>query len=133
MNLLTPRFPSRPRLVGSFILTLVLFDAVAIATAGTFQSINHQAIVIPDSGVASPYPSTVNVSLQPGEAITALTVTLTQISHPSPNDLDILLVGPHGHSIVLMGRAGAQAPRGAITNTTLTFADCAAAFIPGPA
>ncbi|MFM6671066.1 MAG: S8 family serine peptidase, partial [Dolichospermum sp.] len=54
---------------------------------------NPNPITIPDSGTSTPYPSTINVSGLSGN-INSLKVTLTNLSHTWPDDIDVLLVGP---------------------------------------
>ncbi len=75
---------------------------------------------------ASPYPSTIAVS-GIGGAVANLSVTLTNVAHTSPDDIDLLLVGPAGQKMVLMSDAGGST---AITNVTLTFSDAAASYLP---
>ena len=65
---------------------------------GTFS--NPAAITINDAAVASPYPSTINVSGL-GGTVTRVTVRLIGLSHTFPDDIDMLLVGPGGHVAVL--------------------------------
>lgn len=60
---------------------------------GTDVFANPSDIVIPSLGTATPYPSTINVSGEAG-TITNLMVTLHSMSHTSPNDVNVLLVGP---------------------------------------
>jgi hypothetical protein len=69
----------------------VLVSAQAAAAQTTFS--NSAPIVVPDSGAATPYPSTINV---PGlsAAVTDVDVTLNNVTHTFPDDTDILLVGP---------------------------------------
>src|SRR5262249_38055763 len=62
---------------------------------------NTADIVIPDSGAATPYPSTINVSGVTG-LIGKLTVTMTNVNHTFPDDVDVLLVGPAGQTTLLM-------------------------------
>jgi serine/threonine protein kinase/subtilisin-like proprotein convertase family protein len=66
---------------------------------------NTQTITIPESGQATPYPSTIEVSGSRG-TVSAMTVTITGYSHPFPGEVDVLLVGPTGQSVVLMADAG---------------------------
>ncbi len=80
---------------------------------------NLQAIFIPDEGVASPYPSTITVSNSPG-VLTRVSVTLSNISHTYPGDIDVLLVGPGGEGVILMASAGGGAD---LVNNTITFDD----------
>ena len=55
-------------------------------------------------GIASPYPMTREVP--PSDfLITDLDVVLAGVSHQNPDDLDMLLVGPTGTSLVLMSDA----------------------------
>ncbi len=79
-------------------------------------------------GTAAPYPSTLAVSGVSGP-VNGLTVTLFNMTHAFPDDLDILLVGPQGQSVMLMSDAGGGNPT-ALNNATLTFDAAAAAFIP---
>jgi subtilisin-like proprotein convertase family protein len=56
------------------------------------------------SGPASPYPATRTISGVAG-GITDLNVTIDGIWHESPDDLDLLLVGPRGQKVILMSDA----------------------------
>jgi large repetitive protein len=82
---------------------------------------NPASITIPLVGSATPYPSTINVSGM-GDQVTGVTVTLTNITHTYPNDVDILLVGPQGQNVVLMSDVGGTT---AVTNVTVTFSQSA--------
>jgi len=54
---------------------------------------------------AAPYPSTITVAGAP--SITGgVIVTLNALWHQFPDNIDVLLVGPHGQKYVLMGDAG---------------------------
>ncbi|HTD87300.1 MAG TPA: DUF11 domain-containing protein, partial [Candidatus Binatia bacterium] len=75
---------------------------------------------------ASIYPSTINVSGLTA-AVYKVTVTLTNLSHTGPDDLDILLVGPSGAYIMLYSDGP---PTPAAVDATLTFDDAAAQYIP---
>ncbi len=94
------------------------------ATSSTFTT--SSSITIPASGSASPYPSNLVVSGLNG-TVTKVTATLTGLGHAFPRDIDLLLVGPTGASIVPMSDAGGSS---AVSNLTLTFDDAAAATIP---
>ncbi len=99
------------------------------ASAGVASSTNAAAIAIPASGnngPAGPYPASITVAGLSG-AITKVTVTLHQLSHTRPDDLDILLVGPTGQSVLLMSDAGGSPDA---VNLTLTFDDDAPAAPP---
>ena len=62
------------------------------------------AITITDDTTATPYPSDINI-LESG-VITDVNVTLNDVSHTFPDDIDILLVGPEGQQVTLMSDAG---------------------------
>jgi hypothetical protein len=90
----------------------------------TFYSTN--VITIVDNAAATPYPSTINVSGVGGTLIKA-TATVTNMSHPSPSDIDILLVDPVQQDTLLMSHAGAQFT---IEGITLTFDDASTNSLP---
>jgi subtilisin-like proprotein convertase family protein len=88
---------------------------------GTQTFSNAAPVSIPDSGAASPYPATLNVSNM-GGTISKVTVKLKGLSHTYPSDLDVLLVGPNGQQVVLMSDAGSG---NNINNVTVTIDDAA--------
>ncbi|MEO6391776.1 MAG: VCBS repeat-containing protein, partial [Pyrinomonadaceae bacterium] len=75
---------------------------------------------------AATYASTITASGLTG-AITDVNVTLTNFNHLNPDDVDILLVGPSGKSILMMSDAGGTPDA---VGVNLTFDDAAAAVIP---
>jgi hypothetical protein len=87
---------------------------------------NSATIVINDHAIASPYPSVINVTNGLGSILKA-TLTLTNLWHNSPGDIDAVLVPPAQQAVLFMAHAGAQ---NAITNTTLTFDDAASTSLP---
>jgi subtilisin-like proprotein convertase family protein len=80
---------------------------------------NESAIAIPSAGSAGLYPSTIEVPTGLG-IITEAAVTLDRFSHTFPRDVDVLLVGPGGQSVVLMSDVGGSIDA---TGLTLTFDD----------
>ena len=79
------------------------------------------------SGIpAAPYPARIHVTGAP-TSIAGVEVTLTGFAHQVPVDVDILLVGPGGQSVVLMSDVGGQT---AVTGVNLTFSDAASGPIP---
>ena len=83
-------------------------------------------ITIPATGTgtitgspAAPYPSRIHVTGKP-TSIAGVEVTLTGFGHQVPVDVDILLVGPGGQSVVLMSDVGGQLTPASGIN--LTFA-----------
>jgi uncharacterized repeat protein (TIGR01451 family) len=112
---------------GAVIVTLQLQDglndlgtvAFIFKFPATATFTNPAAIIIPDHGGATPYPSTINVSGITG-LVSKVTVALSGVTHGFPDDLDILLVGPTGRRLVLMSDAGGGHD---ITNLNLSFED----------
>ncbi|MCS7090024.1 MAG: M36 family metallopeptidase [Limisphaera sp.] len=87
---------------------------------------NTNAIVIPERGVASPYPSIIPVSDAMG-VVTGVRVVLHGLGHGYPDDVDVLLVGPDGQRVMLMSDAGGAF---AVTNLTLRLDDAAGVWMP---
>jgi uncharacterized repeat protein (TIGR01451 family) len=84
-------------------------------------------INIPDHGIATPYPSTTNISGLTGY-VGKVTVTLNGLSHSFPSDVSVLLVNPAGHATLLMSHAGSGY---SLTNQTIAFDDAAPTVLPG--
>jgi Calx-beta domain len=94
--------------------------------AWTMSFTNPAPIIINDDTIASPYPSDIIVSNVGGMLIKA-TVTVTNLNHTWPSDIDMLLVSPAAQDTLLMGHAGASYT---IRNVTLTFDDAATNSLP---
>jgi subtilisin-like proprotein convertase family protein len=112
------------RLLGAITLLFVLNPSVE---ATTFSNLN--AIAIPSSGTAgnaNPYPSIINVSGLTGP-ITDVKVIINGLSHTSPDNIDLLLVGPNGETIMLMSDAGGPHD---VTDMNITFDDAASSYLP---
>ena len=106
--------------------TVSLSVPLGLMLVATNGSTNASAITIPDSGKGTPYPSAIAVAGLAG-AVTRVSVTLRGLSHTYPDDLDVLLVGPAGQTVLLMSDCGGSAD---INNVTLVFDDSAAASLP---
>lgn len=129
-------FKTAAGLSGSVVATLQLRDERVDVTnnlgtvAFTFDPpsvsvrSNPAAIIIPDRGKATPYPSTIGVSNLLG-VVTKVTVTLKGLAHSFPQDVSALLVSPAGGSVLLMSHAGAGH---SVSNLTLTFDDVGASL-----
>ena len=84
------------------------------------QVSNTEAIRIPESGQADPYPSQIVVDGLSG-SITDLNVTLHGLTHPFPADVGILLVGPsRERTTLLMQGSGGDQP---VSGLAVTFDD----------
>jgi uncharacterized repeat protein (TIGR01451 family)/uncharacterized delta-60 repeat protein len=93
---------------------------------GTITLSNNAAITIFDAQPASTYPSTISVANMTG-VVSRVQVKFLGLRHSYPGDIDAMLVGPNGQSVMLMSDAGAGF---AVTNLTLTFDDTAATQLP---
>ncbi len=104
------------------------FAFVACAAIGLGQSFtNSTPIVIPNSGASTPSNVAVSGITNP---ITSITVDLFLVSHTFPDDIDVLLVGPTGGSVILMSDVGSSF---AIQGINLKFDDTAPNFLPDAA
>ena len=84
-------------------------------------TLNNPTSPTPTPQESSPYPSHIYVSnLGP---VSGLTVTLNGITYPFSQDLDVLLVGPQGQSIVLLNNVGPSTGAHNASNVTVTFSD----------
>jgi subtilisin-like proprotein convertase family protein len=86
---------------------------------------NSGAIVI-QHGMATPFPSVINIVDAPG-SIAKVSVTLSNLTHTFPDDLDILLVSPNGESVMLMSDAGGGTD---MLDRSYTFSDDAQQLLP---
>lgn len=119
---------------GTVITTFVLTDGTnslgtvsfTNATGGTTTFGGGPAMTIPAQGAATPYPSTITVAGLSG-VINQLSVTLSNVSHTFPSDIDALLVGPQGQRVILMSDAGGG---NALNGVRLVFADSGATLLP---
>jgi hypothetical protein len=94
-------------------------------TLGTWTTTysNTTPIIINDDAIASPYPSSITVSNLGGVVIKSV-VTLTNLSHQSLHDVDVLLMSPSAQDVLLMSHVGT--PAVSASHITLTFDDAAA-------
>lgn len=95
---------------------------IAAVPAGTY-TFNNPPVTI---GTAAPAVSEAGYAGLPRQVLD-LDVTLRSVDHPAPDDLDVMLAGPGGQTVVLMSDVGGEVV--AATDLTLTFDDEAA----GPA
>jgi len=130
-------YASGQQIVATFQLTNVvngvgtnLGTALFTYTLGTWTVTYSSTtpIIINDDMIATPYPSTINVSSL-GGVITKATVTLTNLSHQSLNDVSVLVVSPDEQDTLLMQHVGT--PGIPVNHLTLTFDDSAVTNLPG--
>ncbi len=101
--------------------TLALSLGMLLAAPHLAQTFtNASPITIPDSGPASPYASTINVS---GTSFpSSIRITLNGLTHSNTADLDILLLAPDSTKILLLSDIGSTNPATrATTNSTVSF------------
>jgi hypothetical protein len=101
------------------------------SAAGPATFVNPTSITIPDSGQATPYPSTIQVSGLT-TAVTDVNVVLTGYSHTCPFDVAVLVVAPTGQQSLLMADLGPGAGCPPAVGANLTFDDAAASSVPYP-
>jgi len=106
-----------------FIGTAVFNYSLGTWTA-TFT--NPAPIVINDLTNASPYPAAINVS-GIGNTLIKATLTLTNWTHTSPQDIDVLVVDPAQRDTLIMSGAGGQ---NVARHLTDTFDDAATNSLP---
>jgi hypothetical protein len=90
---------------------------------------NHNFIEMTLGGNGSLYQSPIVVSGAPTVNGT-MRVTLYDVSHIFPDNIDVLLVDPAGRTYVLMGDAGGPTPIDPSGAVTLTFDDFASQVLP---
>jgi hypothetical protein len=117
------------RLIVAVVVIGSLFGNAILLGAAEYSFANSNPIQIPDLGNALPYPSLLPVAGVNG-VVTKVTVTLSNLTHPRPSDLDVLVVGPGpaGSPVLLMSSAGDAI---AVNGVTLTFDDAANSTLPG--
>jgi len=108
---------------GSLNLGTVTFTFV-LGNTLTFANLNP--LSIPLFGAATPYPGTITVSNFSG-VVRQVTVTLTNLTHTYPDDLDFLLVGPGHQRSLIISDVGGATP---VSGLTLTLSDSATNFLP---
>ena len=112
---------------GSMDLGRVTFSFLLGTSTATFS--NTAPIEILDDQPARPYPSVISVTGMVG-VVSRTVVTITNLHHGRPSDIDMLLVSPGGQRVMVMSDAGGGYW---ITNVTLRFDDAATVFLPDAA
>lgn len=118
------------RRLAGVLLVAVVCGGLSAAQAAVISFTNSNPITIPatgTSGSATPFPSPILVSGLT-DAVTKVTVDIFGFSHAFPRDVDMLLVGPLGQTVMLMSDTGGGIGQPA-SNLFLTFDDDALSFI----
>lgn len=92
---------------------------------------NASPVTFPNTAGASgsPYPTRVKVSGLAG-LLTKVTLSLNGLSHNFPDDMDLMLTGPTGVSLIAMSDVGGST---AVSNLNLTLDSTAASALPDSA
>jgi subtilisin-like proprotein convertase family protein len=101
------------------------FVWVATTLAHAQTTCNLTPITINDSGVATPYPSSLNVA--GANTPTTVTVRINNLTHTFPDDVDMLLVGPFGQKMIVQSDAGGGLD---VAKYTFTLSDAAETALP---
>jgi hypothetical protein len=88
---------------------------------------NQSPIVVNQGGPGSPYPSTILVQNAP-TVVGSMRLTLYDFTSNSPDNVDLLLVGPLGQKFIIMANAGGTGP--ITTPVTLNITDTAGQVMP---
>jgi hypothetical protein len=114
-------------------LAMPVAEATQPAAAGKrFKTVtktfaNNGQIAIPGSGTATPYPVTVHVGRFRRAKLLDVNLSLRNFSHSFPDQVDILLVDPHGRNALVMSDVGGNDNA---DNLTITLDDEAGAALP---
>jgi subtilisin-like proprotein convertase family protein len=108
------------------LLSLIGILGCTLSLHAQLHFANPQPVIIPDVGPGSLYPSPITVAGADG-VIRKLTVTLSNLSHTAQADVGVLLIGPRGGAVCLIGE-----PNGTVdfSDVTLTFDDDASGPFP---
>ena len=99
-------------------------DTVQVINSVTGE--NQNAISIPSSGTASPYPSEILVSDLEG-VVAGVIVNIENFNHTAPDDVDLMLSAPNGRRVILMSDVGGN---NSVSGASFSFDDSAAGFMP---
>lgn len=95
-------------------------------TFSNIRNVTLPTLNVSPVSASSAYPSTIQVDELPG-TIRDVNVLLRDFSHPLPDDVQVLLVGPRGQTAVLMANVGATV---AVSDVTLRLDDETAELLP---
>lgn len=123
-----PSGPTAPEPSGPTGATLPTGPTASTGSTGSEGVENTTPISIPDSGPADVYPSDIQVSGLDGTVVD-VNVTIDGLTHTFADDVDLLLVGPHGETAVLMADVGGDQDNAAV-GVTITFDDAATQALP---
>lgn len=98
---------------------------MAVVTNGPCNLTTTNSIIIDDDGPAIPYRTLICVS-GISNSVTKVTVTITNLVHNFPTDMQWVLVSPNDLAVKLIGKVGGASP----ISTTVTFDSDAAGYVP---
>ena len=105
---------------------------MCVSAFGQYAATQSTPTSIPDSGTATPYPSSVDLTKSNILGLVEkVSVTVNSLTHPYAPDLGLLLVGPNNNAVVLMSNSGGNSGgSSALAGATLVFSDDASAGTP---
>ena len=120
------------RFIASAWLTLAAMAFAPPAASAETASFFDTTVLFPSggagtSGPANEYPSTISVAGVEG-TVTDVNATVFGFASSSPDDADVVLVGPSGTAVMLLSDACGENPQ-SIDSATWTFDDSAPTFI----
>ena len=92
--------------------------APVTAAQTVLRQSNAQDLIVPSSGPASTYPSSITYAGVPGK-VANVSVRLKGVTHTHLDDLDVMLVSPDGHRAMVLSDAGGTG----VTGVHLFFND----------
>jgi hypothetical protein len=95
-------------------------DVTATMVAATFTNPIVAPLTINDNAVSSPAPLYIPISGLPTSGLRLKSVTINGLTHPNPDDIDMVLVSPQTQAVTLMSDAGGS---NALSNADVTFQD----------
>ena len=120
------------RFLASACLMLALMASAPPAASADTRSFFDTTVLFPTggagtSGPANEYPSTISVAGVEG-TVTDVDATVFGFGSSSPDDADVVLVGPNGNAVMLMSDVCGENPS-SIDAATWTFDDSAPTFM----
>jgi hypothetical protein len=111
--------------LGAWVLGGMASVLMCVSAFGQYAATQSTPTSIPDSGTATPYPSSIDLTKSNILGVVGrVSVTVNNLTHPYAPDLGFLLVGPNNNAVVLMSDSGGN-PGGssALISATLEFSN----------
>jgi uncharacterized repeat protein (TIGR01451 family) len=103
----------------------MISNSFVIPTNAAFA--NSAYISIPEIGAATPYPSSILVSVPASQLVSKVTATLQGFTHTFPHDVNVVLESPSGQQTLLMAHCGGPF---SVSDLVLGFDEAARTTLP---